>query len=368
MSRVVQYHPSVISADAIGASISSLHQALRELGVASYVACSDSNIVNSDYATLSTSMLKRMAWRDTDLLLLHYSFFNDELESLIDLPVRKILIYHNVTPGHFFRSHRSMSFLGDLCDHARGQMRRFASAFESAVGDSDYNSAELREFGFRNPETIPVFFNDAFFTSRELDNELYFDIKASSEVNIVFVGRFVPNKRHDLLIDILAAYKRLFGRSASLHLAGKIWDNEYFHALLGRAVQGGVLSNVKIYQNASGLAVKTLFAASDAFISMSEHEGFMVPVLEAFSVGCPVLAYSSTAVGETMGTAGIKFDTLDPAIPAGYLELLRRDKTLRNEIVREQADRVTDFYSEATARKWLSFLGGFVDISAGLNS
>ncbi len=368
MSRVVQYHPSVISADAIGASISSLHQLLRQRGVLSYVACADSNLAKSDYATLSLSMLKRLDWRDTDLLLLHYSFFNEELESLLDLPVRKILIYHNVTPGHFFRNQGSMSWLGDMCDHSRAQMRRFASAFEKGVGDSDYNTAELKEFGFRAPETIPVFFNDAFFTSRELDNQLYFDTKAASEVNIVFVGRFVPNKRHDLLIDTLAAYKKLFGRSASLHLAGKIWGDEYFHALLARAVQGGVLSDVKIYQNASGLTIKTLFAAADAFLSMSEHEGFMVPVLEAFAVGCPVLAYAGTAVGETMGPAGVKFDALDPSIPAGYLELLRRDKTLRNDIVREQADRATDFYSEATARKWLSFLKGFVDISAGLNA
>ncbi|WP_158271788.1 glycosyltransferase family 4 protein [Methylosinus sporium] len=332
------------------------------------MACADSNLAKSDYATLSLSMLKRLDWRDTDLLLLHYSFFNEEFESLLDLPVRKILIYHNVTPGHFFRNQGSMSWLGDMCDHSRAQMRRFASAFEKGVGDSDYNTAELKEFGFRAPETIPVFFNDAFFTSRELDNQLYFDIKAASEVNIVFVGRFVPNKRHDLLIDTLAAYKKLFGRSASLHLAGKIWGDEYFHALLGRAVQGGVLSDVKIYQNASGLTIKTLFAAADAFLSMSEHEGFMVPVLEAFAVGCPVLAYASTAVGETMGPAGVKFDALDPSVPAGYLELLRRDKMLRNDIVREQADRATDFYSEATARKWLSFLKGFVDISAGLNA
>ncbi|HEY8065338.1 MAG TPA: glycosyltransferase [Methylosinus sp.] len=368
MSRVVQYHPSVISADAIGASISALHQTLRDRGVASYVACADSTIANSDYATLSTSMLKRLAWQDTDLLLLHYSFYNDELEHLLDLPVRKVLVYHNVTPGHFFRGQGSMSWLGDMCDHSRTQLRRFAGAFEKGVGVSDYNSAELKEFGFRNPATIPVFFNNAFFASPELDNQLYFDIKAASEVNIVFVGRFVPNKRHDLLIDTLAAYKKLFGRSASLHLAGKIWGDEYFHALLGRAVQGGVLSDIKIYQNASGLAIKTLFAAADAFISLSEHEGFMVPVLEAFTVGCPVLAYAGTAVGETMGFAGIKFDTLDPAIPAGYVELLRRDKTLRNDIVREQVNRATDFYSEATARKWLSFLEGFVDISTGLNA
>jgi len=368
MSRVVQYHPSVIGADAIGASISALHQVLLERGVASFVACADVSLTSSNRATLSTSMLKRVAWRDTDLLLLHYSFFNEDIESLIDLPVQKILIYHNVTPGHFFRGQGSLSWVGDMCDHSRAQMRRFAGAFEKGVGDSDYNCAELREFGFKDPETIPVFYDDGLFGSLELDNQLYLDIKAATEVNIVFVGRFVPNKRHDLLIDTLAAYKRLFGRPATLHLAGKIWGDDYYLGLLGRAAQAGVLSDIKIYQNASGLAIKTLFAAADAYISMSEHEGFMVPVLEAFTVGCPVIAYGRTAVGETMGSAGIKFDVLDPAIPAGYLELLRRDKTLRADIVREQADRATDFYSEATARKWLSFLERYVDISAGLNS
>ena len=44
---------------------------------------------------------------------------------------------------------------------------------------------------------------------------------------------------------------------------------------------------------------------ADVYISLSEHEGFCVPLLEAMAAGVPVLAYGAAAVPETMGGAGV---------------------------------------------------------------
>jgi glycosyltransferase involved in cell wall biosynthesis len=366
MSRIFQYHPAVIGADAIGASMNVLNKALRSHGVESYVVCADENVVISRYATLSSSVLKRIEWRDSDLLILHYSFFNDELDSILDLPVRKLLVYHNITPGRFFRNRGAMSWLGDACDNARTQLRNSIRAFELGIGDSSYNCAELKEFGLSKSVVIPVFFNEQAFSSPDLELDLFLNIQSTKELNIIFVGRFVPNKRHDLLIDLVGHYKRLFGRSVTLHLAGKIWSNDYYLDLLCHAADLDVLNSLRVYQNAELSTIKTLYAAADAFVSMSEHEGFMVPVLESFAVGCPVVAYRGTAVGETMGFAGIKLDSLDPTIAAAHIELLRRDRDLRNTIVREQSNRLTDFQFEVTFEKWISLLSEFIDVPAGL--
>ena len=46
---------------------------------------------------------------------------------------------------------------------------------------------------------------------------------------------------------------------------------------------------------------------ADAYVSLSEHEGFCVPLVEAMAADVPVLAYAAGAVPETLGGAGVLF-------------------------------------------------------------
>ena len=54
------------------------------------------------------------------------------------------------------------------------------------------------------------------------------------------------------------------------------------------------------------------YELADLFLCASEHEGFCVPLVEAFHMGVPVLAYAATAVPATMDGAGILFTNKDP--------------------------------------------------------
>ena len=49
------------------------------------------------------------------------------------------------------------------------------------------------------------------------------------------------------------------------------------------------------------------YRASSVYISLSEHEGFCVPLVEAMAMDVPVLAYSAAAVPDTLGGAGVQF-------------------------------------------------------------
>ena len=49
------------------------------------------------------------------------------------------------------------------------------------------------------------------------------------------------------------------------------------------------------------------YAAADLFVSMSEHEGFGVPLVEAMLMRVPVLARDAAAVALTLGGAGVAF-------------------------------------------------------------
>jgi len=75
-------------------------------------------------------------------------------------------------------------------------------------------------------------------------------------------------------------------------------------------------------------------------VSVSEHEGFGVPILEAMAAGVPVVAYGSTAVPETMGGAGVLMRSKDPAVIAATVEAVQSDHELRARIIERQKTRV----------------------------
>ena len=55
----------------------------------------------------------------------------------------------------------------------------------------------------------------------------------------------------------------------------------------------------------------TYYRMASVYISLSEHEGFCVPLLEAMAADVPVLAYSAAAVPDTLGGAGVQFAPKD---------------------------------------------------------
>ena len=55
---------------------------------------------------------------------------------------------------------------------------------------------------------------------------------------------------------------------------------------------------------------------ADVYVSLSEHEGFCVPLVEAMAADVPVLAYAAGAVPETLGGAGVLFAPKDLELAA----------------------------------------------------
>ncbi len=351
--RCFQYHPSIVSSDAIGNSIRALDRMLRQRGIESWMVCSDEHLGQCSAGVRPLSSVVGMGWRPSDVLIVHYSFYDKNFTHISSLPVRKVLVYHNVTPSHFFRR-PGMEWIADVTEMSLAQIAGAREVFELAVGDSKFNLSEMPDIGVTKKIAIPIFYDEISFHDCLADKDLYFNIKRSKSTNLLFVGRFVPNKRHDKLIDVLAETKRLSGRKITLHVAGKVWNNEYYLEFLSKAASRDVLGNVRIYQDAPLAVVRTLFAAADAFVSMSEHEGFMVPLLEAFAAGCPVVAHPTTAIGETMGDAGLKVENGLPTIAAGLIEMLSRDRQTRLDVVAGQASRALDFRGSSTFQKWLA--------------
>src|SRR5205085_72801 len=78
------------------------------------------------------------------------------------------------------------------------------------------------------------------------------------------------------------------------------------------------------------------YEVADLFLCTSEHEGFCVPLVEAFYKQVPVLAYAATAVPATMDGAGVLFDTKDPLHVAALMDSILSDPGLQDDIVAGQ--------------------------------
>ena len=98
---------------------------------------------------------------------------------------------------------------------------------------------------------------------------------------------------------------------------------------------------------------------ADVYISLSEHEGFCVPLLESMAAGVPVLAYGEAAVPETMGGAGVVFNPKDLEYAAEWLGVLAYDQDVRRRIVTGQRERLADFGDHRTARELDTLIAEF---------
>lgn len=359
MVNVYHYSPSITRRDAIGYSLSYLHKALLRAGIPSFLVCDTNVLKSAPPFALGFERFLAMRPRRDDLLLVHHSFLDRNAEDIMALPCRKIIIYHNITPGHFFRDFGQPD-LGNVCDAGRAFLPRMKGAFDAVVADSAYNAAELTALGYPSPQVIPVFYNGKFYADGSTGHEAFMRRRLTGEISLVFIGRFVPNKRPDNLIRVTSVLKKMTGKLVRLRLHGKVWDERYFRSLRRLSEEAGVEHEISFEINQPQGALRTSLASADAFVSMSEHEGFMVPLVEAFSAGCPVVALKSSAVTETCGAAGYLVDEPDTELVAGTIAAITRDRDLRMNLIRAQSKRAFDFSEQRTLSKWAELLRNFI--------
>lgn len=360
MPRVFHYSPGIVARDAIGFSLTSLHQALLRVGVPSFLVCDGNSLPAAPAFTRTVDDFVALNPGRDDLLVFHHSFLDSNAQRLLDLPCRKIIVYHNITPGHFFRRF-DQAWLADACDQARDHLGHMRNGFDAVVGDSAYNAQELADCGYPKPVVIPVFYDEHFYRDSASDADAFLERRMEGTINLAFIGRYVPNKRPDNLIRIAALVKRMIGKPARLRLHGKVWDRGYYLSLRRLSEELGIEQDVLFEVNQPRDALRTSLAAADAFVSASEHEGFMVPLIEAFAVGCPVVALASSAVTETCGAAGLLVRDADLEQIAARVVAVHEDADLRRAVIRAQSARVEFFSTAQTLRKWDALLSHFLE-------
>jgi glycosyltransferase involved in cell wall biosynthesis len=285
--------------------------------------------------------LRSLDARDGDVLLVHYSAYAPKLRGVLEMPQPKLLISHNITPARWFWDHDPQA--GVVCALGRKQLPQFAAAADVAAGVSLYNAQE-----FGSDVVIPILFDPAGLGRPRAAVEAT-AWSAPAAPTILFVGRLAPHKRQDAVIRAFELYRRRHAPDARLVLVGAPinWPYDAAMRVLAEEISPG---RVTIESGLTNEQLAERWRAADAFLCMSEHEGFCIPLLEAFHFGVPVIARAIGGVPEVAGDAALLLgDDDDEGIAAEALALAVGDGELRATLRERGAARVAAYAPDKTA-------------------
>lgn len=281
-------------------------------------------------------------------LIYHHSIGCEVTEYAIAHPGVKCMIYHNITPAEFFRPYRLE--VADLLEKGRNDLKQLAQHFPMSLGVSAYNADELAASGFKSPGVLPIAIDPSQW-DMPADAALMSQLQ-DGKTNLLFVGRIVPNKRHEDLLQAFAHYLTM-DREARLILVGEHAPHEpYYRHILNTIDKFYLGKYTLIPGKVNETQLLAFYRTSHLFWSMSEHEGFGVPLVEAMWFDVPVLAYKSSAIPETLGEAGVMFTHKDELVKVAALaKLLVKDEELRTKVVVAQQRRRENFTQEIVQQK-----------------
>lgn len=316
--------------DAIGHEVLGIQRVLRSAGYESEIFCemadSRAGHLTRDYWDLPN------ASHPDNILIHHFSIGSRASRLAYALPDRMVLIYHNITPPeHFIDVHPP---LVQLCFLGRRELGFYADRCDLALGDSEYNRQELEERGFPNTAVLPVV--PDFMHLAGPANTMRGTPLDDDSVNVIFVGRMIPNKKIEDVIRFFGAYQRWFNPRSRLLLVGTHGGFERYVSSLHYLVARLGIRDVQFLGHVTNEELVGYYEMADIFLCASEHEGFCVPIVEAFHMGVPVLAFASTAIPSTMDGAGILYTNKDPLHVAALIDRVATDAALQTRLVEGQ--------------------------------
>jgi len=350
VARLIQFHPSVSGRDAIGNEMLALHRAARRAGIDSRIHAVDAGSV--DGATVRD--LRRLDVTGSDTLLIHYSLGHAAFDDLVEVGCRRLMLFHDVTPPELL-----CGAPREIVENARQGLERagwVSGRCQAVAVHSNSSAASLSAWGGPRAEILPYLMRPELLKA-EPDRATLAEAKLSGST-LLAAGRVLPHKRIEDVILVYDYLRRISARHWRLVVVGSTGHAPGYVESLASLCRKMGLPRVQFTGSVSQAEMNAWFRVARAFISMSVHEGFCVPLVEAMHHRAPVFALAAAATPETLQGAGVTFESPDwPAI-AEAIDAVDQSPELRKRILDRQDQAVGAYEPAAATQTWLDWLAG----------
>jgi glycosyltransferase involved in cell wall biosynthesis len=349
-----QWVPAAHRGDAIGDSARSVRDMLRVMGHSSELFA----LTIDDDLRTEVRPFGDPAARLGDITIFHFALPSAMTQAFATLTGARVLQYHNITPAAFFAPYDAGLFR--LAALGRRELATLVGHVELALGDSEFNRQELEATGFTRTGVLPIAVNTERITAAPRRPALE-KILGDGLINILFVGRIVPNKRIEDHIRLAEMYKRYVDSYYRFIFVGRYDGLPRYYAQVRALISEFQMLPDRFWFTGPvpDEDLAAFYRWADVYVSLSEHEGFCVPLVEAMAADVPVLAYGAGAVPETLGGAGVLFSPKDLEFAAEMMGTLVYDHAVRQQVINGQRRRVRDFAAPRVQARLEEVLAGF---------
>ena len=346
-SAIHQFSPGCDVGDGITNGMFFTQKILHSLGV-------HSEIFSIHIPEALTGVIK--SYRDyvsqpDQVLIVHHSMGTADWDWVGQQDAVKILLYHNITPAEFFPAG---SFIREHAALGRTQLTDSVAWFVGAIGDSEYNSAELVEANYHPVVTIPLLVDLEKIRTAPWDHALV--ARYQNSFNLLFIGRIVENKKQHELVELFSHFKKMYREPARLILIGGTTSIGYEAYLRGIIAEHHLQNEVELPGKVSNDELYGYYRAADVFVCLSEHEGFGMPLIEAMCFDVPVVAFNTSNIGNTLGESGILFLEKRLQEMAACIKLLAEQSEFRRRVNRSQRNNLHRFSFNTVRTQLVNFL------------
>lgn len=353
--KVLQLLPSFAEHDAVSNQVVAMNEVLEANGYSTKVY---SNHFPKKYKG-KIGEPKFLNDKKFDVCIYHHSIGDPIVDLVKTLNIPVILYYHNITPPDYYEVYNQRVY--ELLLKGQKQLGELVDHVEMAIAASEFNENELKEYGFKNTSVLPIFFNPSELDKIGEDKKTNEFLDKENITNITFVGRFSPNKVHKDLIKAFYIYYKYYNSMSRLNLVGSYVEMDNYLSEITELIEALELESVV---HVPGLVEKSewksYYTNSDLLLSLSEHEGFFVPALEANYFELPVITFDAGAVASTVGDSGIIIDNKQPEIVAEMIHKLVNDNDLRSKLISNGKENYKRFDSELLGVRLLEIVREFV--------
>lgn len=341
--KIIQVAHAVTQDDGASRHLLNQDRILRQLGydAAVYAHKVDPRLQNE------VRGMESFAAAPEDILIYHMTTGTSFNRWVYRYPRKIVLYYQNITPARFFFGSAWGSWW--KCLRGRRDLVKIVANSFFGWGASEYSRRELADLGLSHTSVLPIVMDMERFRACEKVPALEQRYRDGRR-NILIVGRGVPHKKQDQAIAAIAWYRDHISPAVRLVIIGNIKPS-YNKKLRAMAAALRLEDQVLFAGQVSRAELCTWYQIADAVLSLSEHEGFCMPLVEAMAFEKPVFAYDAAAVPETLGQGGVLLKDKAPEYIARTIHDTLADPAALAALAAGRAERLDAFSQAAVTRR-----------------